>query len=938
MEKHEDHDGSADEVFACSRLDFSCQSLFELPGRLLPRQGQCMDVGSFSAAHNYLCSLPIDFASKFPMLQILDLRDNHFRCIPSGLQYLRQLQELVLSSNKLHWLQQAQDICNKDGKHVASACPSLSRLRALHVLALGSNRIESEELSHIHSIPCLRKLDLCNNNLRFLPSRFLANCKNLRILHLGGNPISSLPRSLMSVLCNSQLVELSLQGTCLKQLPKAIGKISTLRVLDLSCNELSHLPSTVLHLTNLVELYLDRNMFANLPQCIYSLHSLQRLSISFNPDLEQLTDRICCLSKIEHLTMDSCSLQWIPSSVFKMKSLVHLSVSHNRIYALPFSSSLVDSGLKMELDGNPLDPSFLSLLQHQPALAKDYFLDDSLHHKLGEVRVVLRGSHVSCTRVLEELSSNALVKKGSINAEPLPVLRKCILQIPLSRAVTDLKNESSGPKYDINVLWPCSKHSSAMERFVIDSNTIVVFCVDVETIIENGSDSTMENVLDMLALTDHLILVGTKKDESKPDLWDELTLKVTQAMKRIREDQILQWNQLSEELHQCDVSSTRWELLQAQYIAHEMEMLNPEQHLSDILWSHNTSGQGHVIDSLIAAIKESTTNHDFGPEHLPAVWGEMLDSLVVQSSCSPALPMSEVISFGESFGLSRDCSHTLVNYFSSRGSILTTTQRDSHQEKFVFTELSVLMSVVDSAVNMVTEQLADHILHMQVSVPALQCSSNLSWEAGDALLNECISLGVLPPDTIIVHGYGTPVFGASSVSRLQDRSNLATGSANKMDWLNTIPNHQSELTVLVCIPEENLLIEDLIARCTKGDILLRKSSNGYSFQMASFWQALLTTSGDFTSIQLRSPMGTCLATWRIMSWILEACSTVLEDYLSAMVYWPCPCCVQRHGSPLAEGVAYLRSGLFSADDVEVLQCPRCASTIHRHSVHPPEGA
>ncbi len=70
-----------------------------------------------------------------------------------------------------------------------------------------------------------------------------------------------------------------------KELPKEIGNLRNLTLLNLSCNELTELPKEIGNLTNLTELDLSGNQLTELPKEIRNLTNLTELTLELNSDL-----------------------------------------------------------------------------------------------------------------------------------------------------------------------------------------------------------------------------------------------------------------------------------------------------------------------------------------------------------------------------------------------------------------------------------------------------------------------------------------------------------------------------------------------------------------------------------------------------------------------------------------------------------------------------
>lgn len=147
-----------------------------------------------------------------------------------------------------------------------------STLNKLSISNCALLRIEARILQ-IKSLVCL---NFANNQLKEIPCR-MARLSTLSELVLHGNRIREFP----TVLCNGVIT-------------------SSLRLLDLSQNEIKLLPVAFSNFKNLVHLKLDRNQLHMLPVNIGKLSSLRFLSVSHN----QLTVLPHSLSKLKLESVD----------------------------------------------------------------------------------------------------------------------------------------------------------------------------------------------------------------------------------------------------------------------------------------------------------------------------------------------------------------------------------------------------------------------------------------------------------------------------------------------------------------------------------------------------------------------------------------------------------------------------------------------------------
>ena len=106
--------------------------------------------------------------------------------------------------------------------------------------------------------------------------------KNLKVLDLSGNDFSMLPTDLWKL---SNLEQLYLNNDKNLKLDENIfilGKLPKLKELHLEDDNLKTLPNDIKQLKNLESLYLNKNKFQNIPSQIRTLEHLQYLDLGGN--------------------------------------------------------------------------------------------------------------------------------------------------------------------------------------------------------------------------------------------------------------------------------------------------------------------------------------------------------------------------------------------------------------------------------------------------------------------------------------------------------------------------------------------------------------------------------------------------------------------------------------------------------------------------------
>ncbi|KAF9336792.1 hypothetical protein BG006_007440 [Podila minutissima] len=168
------------------------------------------------------------------------------------------------------------------------------------------------------------------------------------VSHLSPIPFTELPSLTNIGLCSHGIVKLSanirLLGstTCLQLVPKEIGYLRNLTLLDLSKNSLTCIPDTIQHLGKLVDL---------------------KLSFNF---LESLPSTIGHLSKLAGLALDNNRLERIPPQIGMIKGLVTLDLSDNPIQVLPAEIGRLQLLRSLKLDRCPLIDKFSHSPLHSP--------------------------------------------------------------------------------------------------------------------------------------------------------------------------------------------------------------------------------------------------------------------------------------------------------------------------------------------------------------------------------------------------------------------------------------------------------------------------------------------------------------------------------------------------------------------------------------------
>jgi Leucine-rich repeat (LRR) protein len=290
----------------------------------------------------------------------LDLSGKKLKELPESIKKLVNLQELKLDGNDLKILPEF-----------------ISELKHLEILSLTANPGIDLEKSFpvIAKIETLRELWLRENKIKSVPNNIelLAKNSNLELLHLGSNLIKTLPESLGKLKSLKYLdVEMNFQ---LEKLPVSIGELKELRTLDLEENSLTEVPLEITKLKNLYDLDLQSNKLTKLPEGMSKMKSLKHLNLSGNP-IHLLPTDLGAFPSLEILELNSSVIMSFDPFTYEEKeeeirididwnktikqlseinTLKELMLDRNHLTELPASVADMKHLERLELEGNPID-------------------------------------------------------------------------------------------------------------------------------------------------------------------------------------------------------------------------------------------------------------------------------------------------------------------------------------------------------------------------------------------------------------------------------------------------------------------------------------------------------------------------------------------------------------------------------------------------------
>uniref|UniRef100_A0A7M4F042 Leucine rich repeat containing 7 n=1 Tax=Crocodylus porosus TaxID=8502 RepID=A0A7M4F042_CROPO len=216
----------------------------------------------------------------------------------------------------------------------------------------------------------LEELYLDANQIEELPKQ-LFNCQALRKLSIPDNDLSSLPTTIASLV---NLRELDISKNGVQDFPENIKCCKCLTIIEASVNPVSKLPDGFTQLLNLTQLYLNDAFLEFLPNEEIHLKKKYRMNsvlfILFIFPQPEVLDQI---QNLRELWMDNNSLQILPGSIGKLKQLVYLDMSKNRIESIDLDVSGCEALEDLLLSSNMLQqlPDSIGLLKRLTTLKVD---------------------------------------------------------------------------------------------------------------------------------------------------------------------------------------------------------------------------------------------------------------------------------------------------------------------------------------------------------------------------------------------------------------------------------------------------------------------------------------------------------------------------------------------------------------------------------------
>ncbi len=347
------------------------------------------------------------FKNSFEQLKFLNEKAK-----PTATEYLSEnlsrIRTLDLSKNKLKelpskFIELFQNLeilrCNEnyfDSVKLAINATNSALYNSLRIFDLSSNLIRSFSVKSTRSDEInLENLNLANNKLTIKEidsCNFLLKFNNLKYLNLSGNNFSTLPWQIISLsnlielnfsnnlnlnLCDISVLRQSYENNGRLETPakddeaadvsksnvdelfvKNFSNLKSLKILDLSNNNLNNLPNDLRELNQLEVLFLDKNNLEFIPTQIQELANLRVLSINENK-LQEICRNFCLFSKFKksllvfNLRKNNLNNENFTEFFFVFQNLLRLDLSENQFRQIP--NALPESLEELKINTNKVN-------------------------------------------------------------------------------------------------------------------------------------------------------------------------------------------------------------------------------------------------------------------------------------------------------------------------------------------------------------------------------------------------------------------------------------------------------------------------------------------------------------------------------------------------------------------------------------------------------
>ena len=264
------------------------------------------------------------------------------------------------------------------------------------------------------------------------------------------------------------LEELLLDSNQLHELPKGFYKLTQLRKLDISDNEIERISAEIGNFVNLIEFDCNRNDIQELPDTIRYMRSLQVLDISNNP-IQSLPVTLTQLRALTELTLNDLSLAALPDDIGALANLRSLQGRDNLLKHIPESLCSIARLESLDLGSNEIEeiPAGVGKLANLKVLWLDL---NQLKHLPAEIGKLKRLQYLELSENMLETLPDEI--GGCTALTDINLAQNSIEYLPASvgqlAALSILKLEQN----QLVVLTPAIGQCAALTELVLTENLL----------------------------------------------------------------------------------------------------------------------------------------------------------------------------------------------------------------------------------------------------------------------------------------------------------------------------------------------------------------------------------------------------------------------------------------------------------------------------------
>lgn len=325
---------------------------------------------------NYINNIDImSFAELFD-LETLILSNNEITRIPANVFVNNEeLNSLYLDNNPLKYFflntsNKLETLSLKNCYLTSFDYKSTSRLDSLNELILSNNKINSLKARDMVYMEKLTVVDLSNNSLTDLDNDLFIGNPNLQKLTLDGNKFSKLPNFTLPDDKNFEIYTLSCKDCGLTAIHKNVfAHMPALIRLNLANNKLNNVADMFDFITSLRMLDISYNNISKLsPVAFQNTTNLETLNIAGNPLLTLNPEAFLPTKAIKKIDASHCRLYklWSSNTTY-LKSLRKFIISDNQLTTLSLENFSITPYLQVvDLHNNPLkfDDNYCRVLRY----------------------------------------------------------------------------------------------------------------------------------------------------------------------------------------------------------------------------------------------------------------------------------------------------------------------------------------------------------------------------------------------------------------------------------------------------------------------------------------------------------------------------------------------------------------------------------------------